>query len=66
MMQLFTESGMAKIDSILEHLSGFLDDLMSGKVTHGCTGIDSSLDNYFRPSQECYGSYHQVVEGKGC
>jgi hypothetical protein len=33
MMQLFTESGMAKIGGILEHLTKFLDDLMSGKVS---------------------------------
>jgi hypothetical protein len=32
LMQLFTESGMAKINGILMHLEAFLSDVMSGKV----------------------------------
>ena len=31
-MQLFTDSGIAKVGGVIEHLSRFLDDCMTGKV----------------------------------
>jgi hypothetical protein len=32
LMELFNESGMAKVESVLEHLKVFLDNPLSGKV----------------------------------
>ena len=61
MMQLFTESGMAKIGGILDHLGNFLDDLMSGKVCSSLEVLPSPPFGYLISLQIIIFAHHRTV-----